>query len=97
MNEIKVYVVGTANSGKSTIMEMIARNLRKLGVTVEVHKTRNEEPSFVQDDLYEKRVASVISRGISVDVIEAQAHRVNAGFSTIDENADSKVFRPFGL
>jgi len=73
--EIRVFVVGSANGGKSTVVELIAERLADLGVPVEVKKIFDEEAPRRPATTTYRCLDALKERGITVKVEEVQSMR----------------------
>lgn len=82
---IEVYVKGTANSGKSTVLAVINRALNEAGLTAEtVELWPDEDTSNALENLPEK-MAEISRQNGTIKIIEEQMRRNNAKVSIIND------------
>ncbi len=81
---LKVYVVGTANSGKTTISALIAKTLEENGFDAEVvpHLPGELRDDYDPFENFEQRVESINRMNGKIQVEEMQAAR-NGDFNVI--------------
>lgn len=73
--EIKVYVVGYANSGKSAVAELLAASLEAMGIQADVKKIFNEEPQRRDPEITDRCLEQLKERGLKVSIQEVQSQR----------------------
>lgn len=73
--EIKVYVVGYANSGKSAVAELLAASLEAMGIQSEVKKIFDEEPPMRDPEITDRCLEHLKERGLTVTIQEVQSQR----------------------
>lgn len=73
--EIKVYVIGYTNSGKSAVAELLATSLEAMGIQADVKKNLDEEPSRRDPDITDRCLERLKEKGLKVTIHEVQLQR----------------------
>ena len=83
---LEVYVKGTANSGKSTVLAVINRALNEAGLVAEIVELwADEDTSDALENLPEK-MAAISRQNGTVQIIEEQMRRNNAKVNIINDD-----------